>query len=389
VGNPLHSGVAKALAASSGKAAVSVGDLVTLGRVRVLDRKPGPIDAVPISQPDGSLVLPGEVVVSSHPSVFCIGGIGALPVRLAPSQLAAAKSGQPVFVRVPPSVRVSIGVRSTDQQLGRGIDAALAAWHAAGSGTLLGAGVELTGDFFAQATTDTRATVAAFGSLMGAATLVIEADLRLLQEIRRFCDTEFATHTADKGAVYAATFATTLGATDYWALSEDFLPLSAAALRGTPIDRVVVAGPGGGTAEHLTVLARMLRGRSKHAGVELTIQPESPSVEERVRRLGILSDLERFGAKMIPSSMTAPLAKSHDRVLAVGVEAWLESRKVEQAEAWLAGPYLAGAAALTGVIAEPDAAMASPAGDSKVSARHAAKSTDAAATPPDAKGKGS
>jgi len=366
-----QSGVFKALAASCGRGAVGVGDLVALGGFRVLERKPGPIDALPIAQPDGSLVLPGDVVLSSHPSVFCTGGIGALPIRVPQGQLVAARSGQAIQVRVPPTIRISIDSRTQDTQ-GRGIDAALAAWHMAGSGTMLGAGVELCGDFFANATTDTRVTAASLGSLFGAMTLVIEPDMRLLQEIRRFCDTEFRTHTADKGTVYAATFAVSLGSGDYWAVTDDFLPISMAALRGAPIDRVLVAGAGGGTIEHLTVLARMLRGRSKHAGVELCIQPESPSVEERARRLGVLGDLERFGAKLSPSSMAAPRAKSHDRVLAVGVEAWLDARREDQVEAWLAGPQLAAAAAMTGTLTDPASALASPAGDSKVSARHSA-----------------
>lgn len=382
---PLQSGVAKALASNCGRTSVGVGDLVPLGKFRTLGRSPGPIDATPIAQPDGSLVLPGELVISDHPSVFCTGGMGALPFRLSSAQVSAAKQGLPVLLRFPPCIRVNIESSGIDQA-GRGIDAALAAWHVAGSGTLLGAGVELSGSFFTYASPDTRAAVAGFGSLMGAATLFVEPDLRLLQDIRRFCDTEFQTHTADKGVVYAASFTASLSPSDYWAMSDDFTPVSSAAIRGTPIDRVVVAGPGGGSVEHLALIARMVRGRSRHAGVELTIQPESPSVEERARRMGVLGDLEKFGAKLVPSGMTAPLAKAHDRVLAVGIEAWLAARKLDQTEVWLAGPHLAAAAALTGTVTEPDSALATPPGDSKVSARHGARPAGLSGRTADQKG---
>jgi aconitate hydratase len=331
------------------------------------------------------MVLPGEVVISDHPSVFCTGAMGAIPLRLSSAQVSSAKQGLPIFVRIPPCIRVNIESNG-EEQAGRGIDAALAAWHVAGSGTLLGAGVELGGSFFANASPDARTAVAGFGALMGAATLFVEPDLRLLQDIRRFCDREFKTHTADRGTVYAASFSTVLSKADYWALSDEFTPLSSAAIRGTPIDRVVVAGPGGGSVEHLSLIARMVRGRSKHAGVELTIQPESPSVEERARRMGVIGDLEKFGAKMIPSGMTAPLAKAHDRVLAVGVEAWLAARKIEQTEVWLAGPHLAAAAALTGTITEPGGATAPPPGDSKVSARHGSRPAGLSTRTPDQKG---
>src|SRR5690606_26086529 len=105
-------------------------------------------------------------------------------------------------------------------------------------------------------------------------------------------------------------------------------PKTAAAVRGQTIDRIVVAGAGGGTAETLALLARLLRGRALHRAVQLVIQPDCHSTSTRISRLGALADLEQCGATVVPAGTRLDFALSDERVLAVGGCAWLQAKAV-------------------------------------------------------------
>lgn len=370
VGSIAKSSILSTIAHATGVESVVPGDLVSIRADRITSSNPGPLDALPVALPDGSLALPGSVVIGQRSWTFMAGGVAALPLRLTAAQFSAASARNPITLHVPPVTRVAVELKKDSPSLeSSGTDLALALCAAIGSDSLLGRGVEIAGPALAGLSVDSRAVAAGVVGMMGAATVLIEADLRLIQDLRRYSDEPFQTFTGEAGnGIRSHTLAAS--ASENWLLDTDFHPRLAAELRDTMIDRVVVAGPAGANFEHLQVMARLLRGRAKRQGVEMVVQPESPSVEERARRLGILSDLERFGAKLIPSAVAAPLALSHDRVLVVGATAWLAVRKIEQVEAWMSGPQIAAAAALTGEISELGQAFAGASGDSKVSARH-------------------
>ncbi len=341
------------------------GDVLTLENLNRIPLAPGLSDASHLALPGGLLAAPGTIVVGTSPEVAVAGGVSALGLR------DPAPIGSGLTMRVPESIRVSVASSEPLHSCaGLGIDAALRGWGAAGTDRVMGRIVELGGPLVASLSIDQRMAACGLAPLMGAVACLVAPDQALVNEFRQHTDLSFQTHTSASDAQHAASVDATIAAAAHWVLTPAGQPQPAAAARGQVLDRIVVAGPGGGTAETIALLARLLRGRALHHAVRLVVQPDCASTATRVNRLGALHDLEQCGAVIVPAGARLDYALSDERVIAVGGCAWLKARQALRAEAWLTGPHIAAAAALTGEICDPSVAMAPPANDSKLSARH-------------------
>ncbi|MFO7638393.1 MAG: 3-isopropylmalate dehydratase large subunit [bacterium] len=130
-------------------------------------------------------------------------------------------------------------------------------------------------------------------------------------------------------------------------------------LAGTEIQQCLIGTCTNGRLSDLEIAARMLKGRAVAPGVRLLILPASRTVLEQALALGIIADLVRAGAVLLPPGC-GPCLGAHQGALAPGESCLSTANRnfkgrmgCRDAEIFLASPATVAASALTGRITDP------------------------------------
>jgi 3-isopropylmalate/(R)-2-methylmalate dehydratase large subunit len=129
-------------------------------------------------------------------------------------------------------------------------------------------------------------------------------------------------------------------------------------LLGKPVDYVFLGSCTNGRIEDFRLFAEFVKGRKKADNVTAWIVPGSKTVEKQVIEEGLVEILEKAGFKMRQPGCSACLAMNDDKVPAGKYAVSTSNRNFEGrqgpgARTLLAGPLVAAAAAIEGVIADP------------------------------------
>ncbi|MBD9179307.1 MAG: 3-isopropylmalate dehydratase large subunit [Odoribacter splanchnicus] len=130
------------------------------------------------------------------------------------------------------------------------------------------------------------------------------------------------------------------------------------ALIGKPVDYVFVGSCTNGRIEDLRAFADFVKGKHKAAHVTAWIVPGSKQVEKQAIEEGIKDTLEAAGFELRQPGCSACLAMNDDKIPAgkycvATSNRNFEGRQGPGARTLLAGPLVAAAAAVTGVITDP------------------------------------
>ncbi len=130
------------------------------------------------------------------------------------------------------------------------------------------------------------------------------------------------------------------------------------AMIGKPIDYVFVGSCTNGRIEDLRTFANYVKGKKKAAGVTAWIVPGSKQVEKQAITEGIRDTLEAAGFELRQPGCSACLAMNDDKIpngkyCVATSNRNFEGRQGPGARTLLAGPLVAAACAVTGVITEP------------------------------------
>lgn len=129
-------------------------------------------------------------------------------------------------------------------------------------------------------------------------------------------------------------------------------------LLGTPVDYVFLGSCTNGRIEDFREFASIVKGRKKADGVIVWLVPGSWKVVEQIKAEGIDKVLEEAGFELRQPGCSACLAMNDDKVPAGKLCVSTSNRNFEGrqgpgARTILAGPLVAAAAAVTGVITDP------------------------------------
>ncbi|MDE6268054.1 MAG: 3-isopropylmalate dehydratase large subunit [Muribaculaceae bacterium] len=129
-------------------------------------------------------------------------------------------------------------------------------------------------------------------------------------------------------------------------------------LVGTPVDYVFLGSCTNGRIEDFREFASIVKGRKKAAGVTVWLVPGSWKVVEQIKAEGLDKVLEEAGFELRQPGCSACLAMNDDKVPAGKLCVSTSNRNFEGrqgpgARTILAGPLVAAAAAVTGVITDP------------------------------------
>lgn len=133
---------------------------------------------------------------------------------------------------------------------------------------------------------------------------------------------------------------------------------SGQSLVGTPVDYVFLGSCTNGRIEDFRAFADYVKGKKKAPGVTAWLVPGSWAVVRQIKAEGIDRILEKAGFELRQPGCSACLAMNDDKVppgkLAVSTSNRnFEGRQGPGARTVLAGPLVAAAAAVTGVITDP------------------------------------
>ena len=130
-------------------------------------------------------------------------------------------------------------------------------------------------------------------------------------------------------------------------------------LPGKPVDYVFVGSCTNGRIEDLRVFADYVKGKQKAAGVTAWIVPGSKQVEKQAIDEGIRDTLEAAGFELRQPGCSVCLAMNDDKIPAGKYCVSTSNRNFEGrqgpgARTLLAGPLVAAACAIHGIITVPD-----------------------------------
>ena len=129
-------------------------------------------------------------------------------------------------------------------------------------------------------------------------------------------------------------------------------------LAGTPVDYVFLGSCTNGRIEDFRAFANFVKGRKKAPGVTAWLVPGSWGVDAQIREEGLDKILEEAGFEIRQPGCSACLAMNEDKIpagkLAVSTSNRnFEGRQGPGSRTILAGPLVAAASAVTGVLTDP------------------------------------
>jgi aconitate hydratase len=302
---------------------------------------------------------PGKTLLGSDSHTPTGGGIGMIAIGAGGLDVAVAMAGGPFYLTMPKIV----GVKLTGQ---------LQPWVSAKDVILemlrrlsvkggVGRIVEYTGPGVATLTVPQRATITNMGAELGATTSLFPSD----ETTRAFLafqgrEGDWQPLAADADAVYDETVEIDLSTLEPMVAA----PHSPDAIKrvcdlpGTAVQQVCVGSCTNSSYYDLAIVAAVLKGKTVHPDVSLTVNPGSKQVYEMIAASGVLADLLAAGARMLESSCGPCIgmgqAPSSGSVSVRTFNRNFEGRSgTQSAQVYLAGPEVAAAAALTGQLTDP------------------------------------
>ncbi len=302
---------------------------------------------------------PGKTLLGSDSHTPTGGGLGMIAIGAGGLDVAVAMAGGPFYLTMP-------------KVLGVTLTGALSPWVSAKDVILemlrrltvkggVGRVIEYRGPGVATLTVPERATITNMGAELGATTSVFPCDAvthAFLESQGR--GAAFLPLSADEDALYDEEISIDLSTVEPLAA----IPHSPDAVKplreiaGTQVNQVCVGSCTNSSYRDLAIVAAILRGKTVHPTVSLTISPGSRQVFEMIAESGVLAELIAVGARILESGCGPCIGMGQaPSTAAVSVRTFnrnFEGRSgTASAGVYLTSPEVAAAAALTGALTDP------------------------------------
>lgn len=309
--------------------------------------------------PELGLALPGEVVVGADSHTCTYGALGAFATGVGSTDLAAVMATGELWFKVPPTIRIVY-----HGQLPRwvsGKDLILYTIGQLGVDGARYAALEFTGPAISSLPMDARFTISNMAIEAGAKAGLIPPDAVTLQYLEGRARRPFEVILGDEDAPVMQEFNWDVENLEPQ-VSAPFSPANAcpvSQVAGIKIDQVVIGSCTNGRIEDLREAAAILKDRKVHPRVRLIVIPATQAVYLQAMREGLLEIFAEAEAA-ISTPTCGPCLGGHMGILAEGEVAVATTNRNfvgrmghRQSQVYLAGPAVAAASAVAGVIAHP------------------------------------
>ncbi|MBQ8497091.1 MAG: aconitate hydratase [Clostridia bacterium] len=303
--------------------------------------------------------VPGKTLIGSDSHTPTAGGIGMLAMGAGGLDVAVAMGGGTYYITMPKIIHINLIGKLSDYVGAK--DVILEVLRLLGVKGGVGAVVEYGGEGVKTLSVPQRATITNMGAELGATTSIFPAD----ETTRAFLaaeerEADFTPIFPDKDAVYDAEYTVNLSALKPLAAcphSPDNVK-TVAELAGMPINQVCIGSCTNSSMLDMLTVAAMLKGKTVHPDVSLSISPGSKQVYTMLAQCGALADLIAAGARILECACGPCIGmgfspKSAGVSLRTFNRNFLARSGTADAQVYLVSPETAAASAITGVFTDP------------------------------------
>ena len=302
---------------------------------------------------------PGKTLIGSDSHTPTAGGIGMLAMGAGGLDVAVAMGGGTYYITMPKMIKINLKGELKDYVGAK--DVILEVLRILGVKGGVGAIVEYAGEGVKTLSVPQRATITNMGAELGATTSIFPAD----ETTRAFLKAEgreedFIPLCSDEDAVYDAEYDVDLSALKPLAAcphSPDNVK-DVSALSGMKINQVCIGSCTNSSMQDMLTVAAMLKGKTVHPDVSLSISPGSKQVYTMLAECGALADLINAGARILECAC-GPCIGMGFSPQSAGVSLrtfnrnFLARRGTADAQVYLVSPETAAASAVAGVFTDP------------------------------------
>ena len=311
--------------------------------------------------------VPGKTLIGSDSHTPTAGGIGMLGMGAGGLDVAVAMGGGTYYITMPKIIHVNLIGKLSDYVGAK--DIILEVLRLLGVKGGVGAIVEYGGEGVASLSVPQRATVTNMGAELGATTSIFPSD----EVTRAFLaaeerESDFVALAPDADAVYDEEYTVDLSALQPLAACphspDNVKPVSE--LQGMKINQVCIGSCTNSSMLDMLTVAAMLKGKTVHPDVSLSISPGSKQVYTMLAQCGALADLIAAGARILECACGPCIGmgfspKSAGVSLRTFNRNFLARSGTADAQVYLVSPETAAASAITGVFTDPTTLGTAPA----------------------------
>ena len=302
---------------------------------------------------------PGKTLLGSDSHTPTAGGLGMLGFGAGGLDVAVAMGGGVYYITMPKIIKIELVGRLCDYVSAK--DVILEVLRRLGVKGGVGAIIEYGGDGVKGLSVPERATITNMGAELGATSSVFPSD----EMTREFLfsqgrEGDYVPLSADPDAHYDEVHTVDLSALKPLAACphspDNVVPVSN--LSGKKIDQVCIGSCTNSSAHDMLTVAAILKGRTVHPDVSLSISPGSKQVYSMLAECGALADMIDAGARILESAC-GPCIGMGFSPKSKGVSLRTFNRNFHgrsgtaDAEVYLVSPECAAASALSGVFTDP------------------------------------
>ena len=302
---------------------------------------------------------PGKTLIGSDSHTPTAGGIGMLGMGAGGLDVAVAMGGGTYYITMPKIIHINLIGTLSDYVSAK--DVILEVLRLLGVKGGVGAVVEYGGEGVKTLSVPQRATITNMGAELGATSSIFPSDevtLAFLKAEGR--EDVYIPLEADSDAVYDAEYTIDLSRLRPLAACphspDNVKPVSE--LRGMKINQVCIGSCTNSSMLDMLTVAAMLKGRTVHPDVSLSISPGSKQVYTMLAECGALADLIAAGARILECACGPCIGMGFSPGSA-GVSLrtfnrnFLARSGTKDASVYLVSPEVAAASAIAGVFTDP------------------------------------
>ncbi len=302
---------------------------------------------------------PGKTLIGSDSHTPTGGGIGMIAIGAGGMDVAVAMGGGTYYITCPKIVKVELTGKLSPWVAAKDVILEVLRRLSVKGG--VGKIIEYTGEGVKTLSVPERATITNMGAELGATTSIFPSD----ETTREFLkaqerEADFTPLVADPDAVYDEELTINLS---------ELVPLAAcphspdnvksvAEIGNMKIDQVCIGSCTNSSLLDMLKVAYILKGKTVHPDVSLSIAPGSKQVLNMLAACGALSDMIDAGARILESAC-GPCIGMGQSPNSGGISLRTFNRNFEgrsgtkDGQIYLVSPELAAASALTGVLTDP------------------------------------
>ena len=302
---------------------------------------------------------PGKTLIGSDSHTPTAGGIGMLGMGAGGLDVAVAMGGGTYYITMPKMIKINLVGQLSDYVGAK--DVILEVLRLLGVKGGVGAIVEYSGEGVKTLSVPQRATITNMGAELGATSSIFPSDevtKAFLKAENR--EEDWMELSSDEDAVFDAEYTVDLSALKPLAACphspDNVKPV--AQLQGMKINQVCIGSCTNSSLADMLTVAAMLKGKTVHPDVSLSISPGSKQVYTMLAECGALADLINAGARILECAC-GPCIGMGFSPQSAGVSLrtfnrnFLARSGTADAQVYLVSPETAAASAITGVFTDP------------------------------------